>query len=68
MLVLNRKSGQFTNVKLNRENLKHLLESGEDAELRFRVYNVKNGQVDVAFDDPKHNFIIQRPERKIREN
>lgn len=64
MLVLERKSGMWTHITLNRKHLQHLLDSGEDANLNFRVYNIRNGKVDLAFDDPGYNYLIERPERR----
>ncbi len=54
MLVLRRKEGQWVDVTHHR--------SGDV--VRIRVYNVRHpGQADLAFDDPAHNFTIQRPDR-----
>ena len=56
MLVLKRKGGHWTEI------------TGRDGNvLRVRVVNIKSGHdgkhVDLVFDDPNMNFIIQRPER-----
>jgi hypothetical protein len=64
MLVLSRPESYWTRVTLNHESLKRLAETGKDAILDFRVYNIKNGKVDIAFHDPDYNFKIERPERK----
>lgn len=58
MLVLRRKDGQWIEVTHH---------SGDV--LRFRVYDVcgdEHGRVNLAFDDPDRNFVIQRPERCLR--
>ena len=58
MLVLRRKDGQWIEVTHR---------SGDV--LRFRVYDVCDdvpGRVNLAFDDPARNFVIQRPERVLR--
>ena len=55
MLVLRRKEGQWVEITHK---------SGDT--IRVRVYNIRTphpGQVDLAFDDDDHNFLIQRPER-----
>jgi len=55
MLVLRRKEGQWVEITHK---------SGDT--IRVRVYNIRTrqpGQVDLAFDDDAHNFLIQRPER-----
>ncbi len=58
MLVLRRKDGQWIEVTHR---------SGDV--LRFRVYDVcgeESVHVNLAFDDPSRNFVIQRPERILR--
>ena len=55
MLVLRRKEGQWVEITHK---------SGDT--IRVRVYNIRTrfpGQLDLAFDDDAHNFLIQRPER-----
>ncbi len=55
MLVLRRKEGQWVEITHK---------SGDT--IRVRVYNIRTrppGQLDLAFDDDDHNFLIQRPER-----
>jgi sRNA-binding carbon storage regulator CsrA len=54
MLVLKRKDGQWINITHAK--------TGEV--VRMHIYNLKNGQVDIAFDDASRNFDIQRPDRK----
>lgn len=66
MLVLNRKNGMWTSVKVSRENLQKLLQSNQEPELRFRVYNIDTGKVNIAFEDPDRNFEIQRCERTTK--
>lgn len=73
MLVLNRQNEMFTEVRITRENLQKALDRGVEPTLYFRVYNItaygqrarteKDGNVDIAFDDPPHFFDIERPER-----
>ena len=53
MLVLKRKEKQITTVINKKTN----------EVLRFRVYNIGNGQVDIAFEDAPGHFDIQRLER-----
>ena len=58
MLILRRKEGQWVEITHR---------SGET--IRIRVCNIRSrypGQLDLAFDDPAHHFIIQRPERGAR--
>ena len=58
MLVLRRKEGQWVEITHK---------SGDT--IRVRVYNIRTrgpGQLDLAFDDDAHNFLIQRPERVER--
>jgi hypothetical protein len=58
MLVLRRKDGQWVEVT----------HKSGDA-IRIRVYNIRArfpAQVDIAFDDNAHNFVVQRPERTRR--
>jgi hypothetical protein len=55
MLILRRKEGQWVEITHK---------SGDT--IRIRVYNIRArypGQLDLAFDDDAHNFVIQRPER-----
>lgn len=55
MLVLRRKEGQWVEITHK---------SGDT--IRVRVYHIRTrftGQLDMAFDDEDHNFLIQRPER-----
>jgi hypothetical protein len=55
MLILRRKEGQWVEITHK---------SGDT--IRLRVYNIRArnvAQLDVAFDDDAHNFVIQRPER-----
>lgn len=57
MLVLRRKEGQWIEITHK---------SGDT--VRVRVYNIRTrhpGQLDLAFDDDAHNFLIQRPERGV---
>jgi hypothetical protein len=57
MLVLRRKEGQWVEITHK---------SGDT--VRLRVYNIRTrhpGQLDLAFDDDDHNFLIQRPERGV---
>jgi hypothetical protein len=56
MLILRRREGQWVEITHR---------SGET--VRVRVCNIRSrfpGQLDLAFDDPAHNFSIQRPERQ----
>ena len=53
MLVLRRKSGQWTEITHR---------SGDV--LRVRVYHAFPGHVDLVFDDDPHNFEVNRPERE----
>ena len=58
MLVLRRKEGQWVEITHK---------SGDT--IRVRVYHIRTrfpGQLDLAFDDDAHNFLIQRPERTGR--
>jgi hypothetical protein len=58
MLILRRKEGQWVEVTHR---------SGET--IRIRVCNIRSrypGQLDLAFDDPDRNFVIQRPERAAK--
>lgn len=58
MLVLRRKEGQWVEITHK---------SGDT--IRVRVYNIltrQPGQLDLAFDDDAHNFLIQRSERAGR--
>jgi sRNA-binding carbon storage regulator CsrA len=54
VLVLKRKEGQWVEVTHK---------SGD--KIRIRVYRIREGQADLAFDDDDRNFSIQRPERKL---
>lgn len=56
MLVLRRQEGHWTEIV-------HVA-SGDV--LRVRSCKIRDGQVDLAFDDGPRNFTIQRPERKAR--
>lgn len=58
MLVLRRKDGQSVELTHN--------ESGDT--IRIRLYNVREAQADLVFDDDAHNFLIQRPERVVPQN
>ena len=68
MLVLTRKSNQWTKIKIDRSKLESLLESGDEAEIGVKIYNVKSvdGKYEfkMALDDDKRNYHIERPERK----
>ena len=58
MLVLRRKEGQWVEITHK---------SGDT--IRVRVYNIRTrfpGQLDLAFDDDAHNFLIQRPSAASR--
>jgi hypothetical protein len=58
MLILRRKEGQWVEITHR---------SGDT--VRVRVCNIRTrhpGQLDLAFDDGDHNFLIQRPERSGR--
>jgi hypothetical protein len=71
MLVLSRKLDSFTHITLTQETMRRLLKEGKDAKMRFRIYtprrNHRKNTVDVAFEDPQHNFYIERPERSERQ-
>ena len=58
MLILRRKEGQWLEIRHR---------SGDT--IRVRVCNIRArypGQLDLALDDPAHNFLIHRPERAPR--
>ncbi|MFO0949858.1 MAG: hypothetical protein U0835_01640 [Isosphaeraceae bacterium] len=58
MLILRRKEGQWLEIRHR---------SGDV--IRVRVCNIRArfpGQLDLALDDPAHNFEIHRPERAPR--
>lgn len=58
MLILRRKEGQWLEIRHR---------SGDV--IRIRVCNIRArfpGQLDLALDDPAHNFEIHRPERAPR--
>lgn len=52
MLVIRRSEGQWVEVTHR---------SGDV--LRFRVYDLAPGRVQLAFEDPERHFAIERPER-----
>ena len=57
-MILRRKEGQWVEITHR---------SGDV--IRVRVCNIRArhpGQLDLALDDPDHNFVIQRPERLAR--
>ena len=58
MLILRRKEGQWLEIQHR---------SGDT--IRVRVCNIRArypGQLDLALEDPAHNFLIHRPERVLR--
>ena len=58
MLVLRRKEGQWVEITHR---------TGD--RIRVRVYNIRgrfSGQLDMAFADPDHQFVIERCERSRR--
>ena len=50
MLLLRRKEGQWVEVECDNKIL------------RIRFINIKDGKLEVAFDDNERNFSIKRPE------
>lgn len=58
MLVLRRREGQWVEIT----------HSSGDV-IRVRVYGIDGvaGRVNLAFDDDDRNFVIERPERVVRE-
>jgi sRNA-binding carbon storage regulator CsrA len=59
VLVLKRKEGEWVDIKHR---------SGDV--IRVRVYGIHGtnpGKANLAFDDPMHNFDVQRPERKDKD-
>jgi sRNA-binding carbon storage regulator CsrA len=60
MLVMRRKEGQWIQITHS---------SGD--RIRIRVYNIRSrypGHLDLAFNDPAHQFTIRRGERAARAN
>jgi sRNA-binding carbon storage regulator CsrA len=53
MLVLKRREGDWTNATCECGNC-----------LQFKVYDIHQDKVNLAFDDPDRHFEIVRPERR----